>query len=149
MTTHVYYLAGPMTGIAQFNFPAFIAAAAALRDQGYLIVSPAEMDDDEEGTAAKALVSADGDLENAGIKKTWGDLLARDVKLIADEIDGVVFLSGWDKSKGARLEAFVGILTGKLFGRYVPETGQIEKMSPQTVFTQLARSTYDQMTGRV
>jgi hypothetical protein len=34
-----------MTGIAQFNFPAFDAAAAELRDQGYEIISPAELDD--------------------------------------------------------------------------------------------------------
>ena len=142
MRNKVFYLAGPMTGHPQFNFPAFIEAAAALRDRGYLIVSPAELDADEDDTADRALASTDGNLENAGITHTWGDLLARDVKLITDEVEGIVFLSGWEKSKGARLEAFVGLLTGKVFGRYVPETGDIERISPQTVLTLLARTTY-------
>ncbi len=147
MRKKIYYLAGPMTGIPRFNFPAFIEAAAALRDSGYEIVSPAEMDQDEDNTAGLAFESTDGDLENAGIKKTWGDLLARDVKLITDEIEGIVFLSGWEKSKGARLEAFVGTLTGKNFGRYVPETADIERMSPQIVLAKLMRSTSEELSN--
>ena len=140
--TDIWYLAGPMTGHPQFNFPLFIAAALALRDSGFTIVSPAELDNDEDDTATKAIASTDGNLLNAGIKKTWGDLLARDVKLITDEVDGIVFLPGWDKSKGARLEAFVAILAGKKFGRYVPETASIELISPQSVLTQLVRYTH-------
>ena len=141
MSTDKWYLAGPMTGIPQFNFPAFIEATAAMRDQGYIIFTPAELDSPAVQEAAMA--SATGNQADVNMIETWGDMLARDVKLITDELDGVVFLSGWAKSKGARLEAFVGILTGKFFGRYVPETGDIERMSPQTVLTQLTRTTYE------
>lgn len=38
------YLAGPMSNIPQFNFPAFDDAAADLRARGWDIVSPAELD---------------------------------------------------------------------------------------------------------
>jgi hypothetical protein len=141
--TDRWYLAGPMTGIPQFNFPAFIAATKVLRAQGYTIWTPAELDSPDVQKAAMA--SATGDQADADMIETWGDMLARDVKLITDELDGVVFLSGWAKSKGARLEAFVGILAGKLFGRYVPETGDIERMTPETVLTQLVRTTHEEI----
>ena len=37
------YIAGPMTGIAEFNHPAFRKAAKDLRAIGYDVVSPAEL----------------------------------------------------------------------------------------------------------
>ena len=36
------YLAGPCTGMPDFNYPAFNAAAVKLRDMGYHIQNPAE-----------------------------------------------------------------------------------------------------------
>jgi len=109
------YLAGPMSGIPQFNFPAFYAAAKALRAVGFEVVSPAEMDDEEDSGAA--LKSTDGDVnDRTVVKKTWGEFLARDVKLLADTgIQGIVFLPGWQKSKGAKLEAYVGLIQNFLF----------------------------------
>jgi hypothetical protein len=109
------YIAGPMSNLPQFNFPAFYAAAAELRTQGFEVVSPAELDDAEDKGAA--LLSKDGDPKSAS--RTWGDFLARDVKLLADTgIEGIVFLPGWHKSKGAKLEAFVGLLQGFQFWIY-------------------------------
>jgi hypothetical protein len=106
------YLAGPMSNLPQFNFPAFYAATAALRAAGYDVVSPAELDDEED--AGAAMSSKDGSPESA--KRTWGDFLARDVKLLADTgITGIIFLPDWQKSKGAKLEAFVGVLMGFTF----------------------------------
>jgi Domain of unknown function (DUF4406) len=116
------YLAGPMSGLPQFNFPAFFEAAHRLRQDGFEVVSPAEIDNAEDSGAA--LASPDGDPTNrAGMNnKTWGDFLARDVKLIADSgIEGIVFLPGWALSRGAKLEAFVGLLQKDFkFWRYSP-----------------------------
>ena len=111
MSAERWYLAGPMHGIPQFNIPAFDATAAKLRAAGYDIVSPAELDDP--GYRAACLNSMGNQLPDA--KTTWGDLLARDVKLIADEVTGIILLPGWTKSRGARLEVMVGLLTGKVF----------------------------------
>ena len=103
------YVAGPMTGIPQFNFPAFDRAAYELRRHDFDVVSPAELDNDEDRAAAMA--SPDGsalDYGN-GVKSTWGDFLSRDVKLITDGgIEAIVVLPGWERSRGARLETFVG-----------------------------------------
>jgi len=111
------YLAGPMSNIPQFNFPAFFAAAEQLRAAGFEVVSPAEIDNAEDKGAA--LASTDGDMRTIENKKTWGDFLARDVKLLADTgIQGIVFLPNWQDSKGAKLEAFVGLLQGFKFWEY-------------------------------
>lgn len=108
-----FYIAGPMTGIPQFNFPAFDVAAASLRAAGYLVVSPVELDDPSSRSAALANETGDPEQYNADTGETWGDLLARDVKLIADEVSGVVALEGWEDSRGARLEVFVARTCGK------------------------------------
>lgn len=110
-----FYIAGPMTGIPQFNFPAFYLAATrlALFDKEHDFVSPAELDFEESRTAAELNATGDPVLYEDMTGETWGDLLARDVKLIADEVDGVVVLPGWETSRGARLEAFVASTASK------------------------------------
>lgn len=111
----IWYTAGPMSGIPQFNYPLFLMVAKKMREQGFTIVSPAELDTPK--MQALAMTSKDGSL--ASMEKesgeTWGDMLARDVKLISDKVGGIVVLPGWDRSRGARLEVFVGLLTGKQF----------------------------------
>lgn len=109
------YVAGPMTGIPQFNFPAFDAAAITLRKAGFEVVSPAELDDEVDREAA--LQSADGSALHYGNggKKTWAEFLARDVKLITDGgIEAVFVLPGWRGSRGARLETFVAAAMNRL-----------------------------------
>ena len=112
-----WYLAGRMTGIPQFNFPAFDAATAHLRSLGHTVISPAELDFPKVRDAA--LASDDGELVDGAVAgESWGRILGRDVRVVADEVDGIVFLPAWDRSRGARLEAFVGLLTGKSFAYY-------------------------------
>jgi hypothetical protein len=112
-----------MTHYPMFNFPAFEAAATALRAAGHDITSPHENDTPEVQAAAWA--SPDGKLDADGkiAGETWGDILARDVKLVADGVSGLVLLTGWGKSRGARLEAFVAILCGLPFYSFEPSQG--------------------------
>ena len=128
--SHRWYIAGKMSGIPQFNIPMFDRVAAELREFGMQIVSPAELDDT--GYREACLASPDGKVFPAG--PSWGDLLARDVKLIADNIDGIILLPGWKDSRGARLEAFVGLLCNKDFGTYYPNaTGR--QVPPVTFYS--------------
>lgn len=121
---HKLYLAGPMTGIPQFNFPAFFAAAEILRDNGHVVASPAEMDIQEVGDGAlrseDGKLAADGTAADTGY--TFGDFLSRDVKLVADAVDAVACLPGWQKSKGARLEVYVALICDKPVYAYTPQT---------------------------
>lgn len=84
----VIYLAGPMTGYPDCNFPAFIAAATSLRDRGYAVVSPAEIEADK-------------------LHEPWVYYLKRDIAIIVQECTAIAVLPGWQTSRGARLEAFV------------------------------------------
>lgn len=123
-----YYLAGPMSNVPFHNFPLFDEVAAELRGNGYNIVSPAELDDPDDRAAA--LSDESGDIERTN--GTWGDYLARDVKIVSDQVDGIVFLPGWADSRGACLEAYVGLLTGKEFFAWVGE-GKIAPVPAQEV----------------
>ena len=116
-----WYLAGPMSWIPQFNVPLFHSVSADLRGKGYTIISPAEKDSPK--MQAAALASPDGDLSKLekDTNETWGQVLGKDVELVADHVGGIVFLPNWWNSSGAKLEAFVGLLKGKKFAYYQPK----------------------------
>lgn len=76
------YIAGPMTGYPELNYPAFHATATRLRAMGFEVVSPAELNPLDEKY-------------HAAMRK---DILA----LI--ECDHICMLQGWQASKGATLE---------------------------------------------
>lgn len=105
------YIAGPMTWMPQFNYPAFDDLAATLRSYGYDVVVPSELDSEQDRAAA--LASPNGDPDTYTGPNTWGDFLSRDVKLIADTgVEAICVLPGWARSRGARLETFVAHLGG-------------------------------------
>lgn len=102
------YIAGPMTGYPEHNFPAFHAAAEALRSLGHEVVSPAELDasDDHEALAAVP----------------WDWYLRRDIKLLVD-CEAICMLEGWERSKGATLERYIAKALGMKemrFSDYAP-----------------------------
>lgn len=49
------YIAGPMTGLPEYNFPAFHAAAKAWRDAGWEVLNPAEAFDGDTTSGAVLL----------------------------------------------------------------------------------------------
>jgi hypothetical protein len=111
-----WYLAGQMRGIPHCNFPAFIHATEVLRAQNYNIISPAELDSPATRKDAVSCIAGE-DRETYG-GKTPGQILARDVQIVADRVDGLIFLSNWWQSRGARLEAFTALIFDKQFARF-------------------------------
>jgi hypothetical protein len=118
------YIAGPMTGVPKFNVPFFDKVAAELREVGYDVVSPAELDSPEmrkQALTSTTGIVRDGDW-NTG--ETWGSCLARDVLILSDTgIEAIALLPGWKNSRGASLEATVGLLNGLKFFLYGEASG--------------------------
>jgi hypothetical protein len=103
------YLSGPMRGIAEFNFPAFRAAAEGLRSDQYNIVSPHEKDI-ESGFTAEGLTGYEN-LADLGFDLYAA--LAWDMAAIATpECIGVACLPGWRNSSGARAEVALALALG-------------------------------------
>lgn len=82
------YIAGPMTGLPGYNYPAFHAAERSLRDF----------------FQAKHIINA-AKLNKAGT--SWKKCLVNDLKKLV-HCDAMLVLQGWESSKGARLEVYVG-----------------------------------------
>lgn len=77
------YIAGPMNGYPEMNFPAFHKAANNLRSAGFTVINPAEL--------------------NPDINADWSDCMDVDIDAVF-ECKAVYMLNGWEKSKGARIE---------------------------------------------
>ncbi|RUU80244.1 DUF4406 domain-containing protein [Mesorhizobium sp. M7A.F.Ca.MR.362.00.0.0] len=83
MDAKVIYLAGPMRGYPEFNYPAFINAAHKLRLAGFMVLNPAEVNHHSSGIRACMTV---------------------DMAMICQQAEGIVLLPGWEGSSGARAE---------------------------------------------
>ena len=87
------YIAGPMTGHHEFNYPAFRAAADAFNRAGYTVAHTAT------GTAQPA----DAYPHTYYLRHALAMLL---------ECDSVALLPGWEASRGARVEVDVAHALG-------------------------------------
>lgn len=77
------YLAGPMTGYPEFNYPAFHAAATKLRELGHFVCNPAELNPSD---------------------RTYRQVLSNDLIWILSHAEAIVYLDGWEASKGCAVE---------------------------------------------
>lgn len=83
MKKQTIYIAGPMTGLPDLNFPAFRTEAARLRALGWEVINPAEINPDKH--------------------LSWRECMMTDIAALVF-CDAVQLLPGWDTSKGATLE---------------------------------------------
>jgi hypothetical protein len=102
------YLAGPMRGYKDFNFPAFFEAAEKLRGLGHNVFNPAERDTKEFGAEKmKSENGSEADLSKnlgmAGLSLTRHVFL-HDTHYICTTADAIALMPGWEKSKGALAE---------------------------------------------
>lgn len=103
------YLAGPMRGIPEFNFPAFHKAAAQLRALGHEVFSPAERDNEHHGTdISKGNETGDEALATELFGFDLREALGADTAWICAYAEAIVLLPGWVYSKGAAAEGALG-----------------------------------------
>lgn len=105
------YIAGPMRGHERWNFDAFDRVTAEFRDMGWTIFSPAEHDV-EEGLDPN-------DYPNLPPDFSLEKCLRWDLARIAEDVDAVIFLPGWEKSEGALKELRVAQDCGRELLEYV------------------------------
>lgn len=91
----IVYIAGPMTGIEHFNYPAFDAAEVALNERGLSTLNPVQ-----------------SEMENTtGEPQAW-DWYMRHALRMVTQADAICLLPGWQQSKGAQLEVTVAEALG-------------------------------------
>lgn len=84
------YVAGPMTGYPELNYPKFAEVSARLRKMGFEVVSPAELNP---------------------ITTPYREAMINDILALV-HCDHIVMLDGWEKSKGATLEHQIADVLG-------------------------------------
>ena len=86
----ILYVAGPMTGYPEFNYPAFDAAEKYLTDLGYGVLNPVRAED----------------YNTTGKPQEWHWYMRHALRMVVSA-DGLALLPGWEKSRGALLEVYV------------------------------------------
>ncbi len=97
------YIAGPMTGLPDLNFPAFHAEAARLRAEGWEVINPAEINPDKH--------------------LSWRACMQTDIAALVF-CDAIHVLPGWQGSKGAELELHIAERLGMEI--YLPDLAAVE-----------------------
>ena len=77
------YIAGPMTDLPEFNFPAFNRAAAKLRSEGFDVTNPAEL--------------------HSHTDRSWEFYMRSALRAMLD-CEQIYMLVGWSDSRGACME---------------------------------------------
>jgi hypothetical protein len=109
----VLYIAGPMRGIAWFNYPLFDRVAKELRDAGNEVISPADEDRKHDGFDPYAN-PAHAHPDACTFPKTMD--FSKTVRRCLEAVlrcDEIVLLPGWENSNGAVAELTLAMWLGK------------------------------------
>lgn len=85
------YVAGPMSGYPDHNFHEFRREAQRLRQIGFEVVNPVDINPDP--------------------KTPWAECMKVDIKALMD-CDLIALLPNWEASRGARLEVHIAQALG-------------------------------------
>lgn len=102
-TDPVAYISGPMRGKPRYNFDWFEDAAGFVRQLGYNVVSPHDVD---------LACGFNPDIEHEFIEEDTIEFMERDSYVITHFAKAIFMLPGWEKSLGATAERAMAIWKG-------------------------------------
>ena len=125
------YVAGPMGGYPEFNYPAFYRMEEALKRLGWEVVNPASIDEADDVAALDFEAGAGvGAAERARFLRADVAELAR--------CDAIVMLDGWERSAGANAELLIArILDLAVFVEDWEADFKVGPMSPAPILRPL------------
>lgn len=88
------YLAGPMSGYEDYNFPAFNSASKFLRSKGDFVFSPAEND----------YLLYGKDFLDHPERASFAKCMEDDLRWICRYAEAIALLPGWERSTGVKVE---------------------------------------------
>jgi len=92
------YLCGPMRHIVDYNFPLFDKVTKQLRDAGYIVTNPAEMD-----RACGFTLEILKNMTKKELEEYTKEVFPRDIAIICKS-DAIAYLPGAFQSDGASAE---------------------------------------------
>jgi len=101
------YIAGPMRGYPEFNFPAFFSVECRLQDAGWNVFNPARHDVDEYNLDTRGMKGDMHEIPQFNLRNA----LVWDTQRIC-ESDAIFMLNGWEHSTGARAEHALALALG-------------------------------------
>jgi len=108
------YIAGPMTGYPEFNFPVFNAVASKLRAEGWTVFNPAEK---ESETLSEASLKNGDAVQAAKDGFNFREVYLWDVEKVISS-DAIYMLPGWENSPGACGEHAVAVAMRRHYPEY-------------------------------
>lgn len=108
MSIRTLYIAGPMTGMPDMNYPEFFDIQSKLEAQGYRVLNPARVDVEFPKACGHSRLDAGC---TPCMERDWMWYMRRTINMML-EADGVALLRGWRNSRGAKIEHDLALALG-------------------------------------
>ena len=96
------YVAGPMRGYDNYNYPAFDYRSGKLKEMGWEVINPAELDRNQgKPLSDPKAFCPDSNYEDHQYMRS---ALKRDMDAICDKCTAVYMMANWEQSRGAKAE---------------------------------------------
>lgn len=96
------YVAGPMRGYENYNYPAFDYRAGKLKEMDWTVINPAELDRNEGKPMNDPMAfSPDTNYEDHEFMRR---ALRRDMDALCDDCTAIYMMADWENSRGAKAE---------------------------------------------